>query len=212
MKIYDISMSISPDMPVYKGKPAKRPVFAVDTDFSSGNVYESRLTMNMHTGTHIDSPKHILENGDPLEPLALEKVVTRCRVLDLTHIAEKISQQDLRTKPIAADSFVLLKTQNSFGGQALLEGDYIYLDPSGAAYLRDKRVIGVGIDALGIERAQPGHETHKLLMKAGIVIMEGLQLQDVPEDEYLLVAAPLKVIGVEAAPVRALLIKEEGLL
>ena len=96
--------------------------------------------------------------------------------------------------------------------QALLEGGFIYLDPSGATYLRDKRVIGVGIDGLGIERVQPGHETHKILMETGSVIMEGLQLQDVPEDEYLLVAVPLKVIGAEAAPVRALLIKEEGLL
>jgi arylformamidase len=99
---------------------------------------------------------------------------------------------------------VLLKSRNSF--EDILEGDFVYLDGTGAQHLKDRGVIGVGSDALGIERAQPAHETHKALLGCGIVILEGLRLADVPEGEYLLVAAPVK-IRAEAAPVRAILLE-----
>lgn len=205
MKVYDISMSISYDMPVYKGKVSKRPVVKVESDFISGNVYETKLEINMHTGTHIDTPLHILQHGGTIDKLDLDKVVTACKVFDFKNVEGKISEEHLTTKNIQEGDFILLKTKNSY--LDILEDEFIYLDNSGAEYLRNKRIIGVGIDALGIERSQPEHGTHKALLGAGIVILEGLRLQEIEEDEYLLVAAPLRVVGVEAAPVRALLIK-----
>lgn len=206
MRIYDISMSIFYDMPVYKRKVSKRPVVKVESDFTSGSVYETRLEMNMHTGTHIDMPLHILENGATIDALDLHKVVRPCKVFDFKHVEEKISEEHLTAKNIHEGDFILLKTQNSY--LDILEGEYIYLDKAGAEYLRDKRITGVGIDALGIERSQPDHETHKALLGAGIVIIEGLRLKEVEEDEYLMVAAPLRIAGSEAAPARALLIKD----
>lgn len=206
MRIYDISMSIFYDMPVYKRKVSKRPVVKVESDFTSGSVYETRLEMNMHTGTHIDMPLHILENGATIDALDLHKVVRPCKVFDFKHVEEKISEEHLTAKNIHEGDFILLKTQNSY--LDILEGEYIYLDKAGAEYLRGKRITGVGIDALGIERSQPDHETHKALLGAGIVIIEGLRLKEVEEDEYLMVAAPLRIAGSEAAPARALLIKD----
>lgn len=205
MKIYDISMSIFYDMPVYKGKVSKRPVVKVESDFISGNVYETKLEMNMHTGTHIDTPLHILQHGGTIDKLDLEKVVTTCKVFDFKNVEGKILEEHLTTKNIQEGDFILLKTKNSY--LDILEDEFIYLDNSGAEYLRDKKIVGVGIDALGIERSQPEHGTHKALLGAGVVILEGLRLQEIEEDEYLLVAAPLRVVGAEAAPVRALLIK-----
>jgi len=99
---------------------------------------------------------------------------------------------------------VLLKTRNST--EDILEGDYVYLEESGAAYLRDRGVAGAGIDALSIERGLKDHPAHIILLSAGIVILEGLRLGHVEEGEYFLAAAPLKIAGVEAAPVRAFLI------
>lgn len=206
MRIYDISMSIFYDMPVYKRKVSKRPVVKVESDFTSGSVYETRLEMNMHTGTHIDMPLHILENGATIDALDLHKVVRPCKVFDFKHVEEKISEEYLTAKNIREGDFILLKTKNSY--LDILEDEYIYLDKAGAEYLRDKKITGVGIDALGIERSQPDHETHKALLGAGIVIIEGLRLKEVEEDEYLMVAAPLRIAGSEAAPVRALLIKD----
>ena len=204
MKIYDISMEISYEMPVYKGRTEKRPIFKRDSDFKSGSVYETRLDMNLHTGTHVDAPLHIIEGGKNLESIDLDKVITKCRVIDLTYATEKVSKAHLVLKEIQKGDFILLKTRNST--ENILEKDFIYLDESGAEYLRDKKIKGVGIDALGIERAQPGHETHKTLFNAGIVIIEGLKLDEVDEGEYFLFAAPVKIKGVEASPVRAVLI------
>ena len=209
MKIYDISMKIYHDMPVYKGKTAKRPVLKVESDFKSGTVHETKLELNMHTGTHIDSSLHILPGGETIDNLELEKVVTQCKVLDLQNVDEKISEEHLAAKSIEARDFLLLKTKNST--LDILEGEFIYLDKTGAAYLKKMGVRGVGFDALGIERNQPEHETHKILLGAGIVILEGLRLKDVGEGEYLMVAAPINVIGAEAAPVRAILIEQASM-
>ena len=206
MKIYDISMEISRKMPVYKGKEEKRPVFKTVSTLKTASSHETRLDIDLHTGTHVDAPLHMVEGGDSLESIGLDKVITKCRVVDLTDINEKISKIDLESKEIQKDDFILLKTKNST--ENILEGAFIYLDKTGAEYLRDKKIKGVGIDALGIERAQPDHETHIILFEAGIVIIEGLKLDEVDEGEYFLFAAPLKIKGVEASPVRAVLIAD----
>jgi len=206
MKIYDISMEISLKMPVYKGKKDKRPVFRTVSTLKTGTSYETRLDISLHTGTHMDSPLHMIEGGENIESISLEQVITRCRVIDLTDVEEKITKIDLETKEICENDFILLKTKNST--ENILEGNFIYLDKTGAEYLRDKKIKGVGIDSLGIERDQPAHETHLTLFEAGIVILEGLKLDQVDEGEYFLFAAPLKIKGVEAAPVRAVLISD----
>lgn len=205
MKIYDISMPISYDMPVYKGKEMKRPIITVDSDFQTGSAYESRLEMNMHTGTHIDRSLHMIPHGTTMESLKLEQVVTACTVLDLTKVRERITKEDLISKDIKEGSFLLLKTRNSF--DEILEKDFVYLDRTGAELLASMNIIGVGIDSLGIERSQPGHETHIQLLGLDIVILEGLRLKGIEEGDYLLSAAPILIPGVEAAPVRAYLIE-----
>ncbi len=207
MKIIDISMPVSHDMPVYKAREEKRPHISVQSSFSDASVYESRIDMNMHTGTHIDAPMHIFEDGGTIEKLDLSKVITRSRVLDFQNAENSISRELLETKTIEKGDFVLLKTKNS--ASDILEGEFVFLDKSGAEYLKEKEVSGVGIDALGIERSQPGHETHKLLLGSGIIILEGLRLDGVSEAEYLLLAAPVLFKGAEAAPARAVLIQED---
>lgn len=207
MKVYDISMPVSYEMPVYKGRIAKRPMITVESDFNTGAVYESRIAMNLHTGTHLDAPLHVLAGGGTIDSIPLESVIRPCKVLDLTHVPNKITKEDLIDKNIHCGDFVLLKTRNSFAD--LLEGNFIYLDQMGAEYLVSQHVVGVGIDALGIEREQPGHPTHKALLGNASIILEGLRLKNVPEGQYLLVAAPIKIMGVEAAPVRALLFGQD---
>jgi arylformamidase len=192
-------------MPVYKGKESKRPHIKTESDFSGGTVYESRLDMNMHTGTHIDRQLHMIPGGNTVESLELPKVVTNCKVFDLSEVADKITAEHLRTKNIAEDDFVLLKTKNSY--ENILENDFIYVDKTGAVYLKELKIKGVGIDGLGIERSQPGHETHIELLGSDIVILEGLRLRDIEEGEYFLIAAPINVAGAEAAPVRAVLLR-----
>jgi arylformamidase len=207
VKLYDISMAVHPGMAVYRNKEVKQPLWTIQQDFSTGSVFESVISMNMHTGTHMDAPLHMLEDGGTIDTISLDKTVTPCKVLDFTDSIDRITREDLEKKDICSGDFILLKTRNSM--QEAFDPDFIYLELSGAEYLKELSVKGVGIDALGIERSQPGHPTHKTLLGSGIVILEGLRLAAVEEGEYLLVAAPLKIKNAEAAPVRAVLVEME---
>jgi len=202
MKIYDISMNINPNIVVYKNKEDKKPQFATT---KQGYVYETNLTLNLHTGTHIDAPLHMIENGNPIGDYDLNRFITKAQVLDFSHLKQNISANDLKQKQITPNTFVILKTKNSYDKDFNFE--FVYLDKTGAEYLSHIPVIGVGIDALGIERNQPKHDTHKTLLSNNIAILEGLYLKDIKEGNYMLLALPLKINEAEAAPTRAVLIK-----
>jgi arylformamidase len=204
MKIIDISMAIDENTPVYKNKDEKRPEITVSCDFSTGSIYESGISMNLHTGTHIDMPLHMIPGGATSDRLDISKFIAPCIVLDFTDVSDKISDVQLQEKKIPPDTFVLLKTKNSYTD--CFDPEFIYLDASGADYLKGLRATGVGIDALGIERSQPGHETHKILFRYGIPIIEGLRLAEAAEGAYDMIALPLRISNVEALPARVVLI------
>ncbi|MFZ3591467.1 cyclase family protein [Bacillus sp. DJP31] len=200
MKMYDITAPIFVGMPVYKNKPEKQPSFDTVTN---GHVTETRMAIDVHTGTHMDAPLHMMNDGETIETISLDQIVGSCKVLDLTHVVDGISKADLASFDIKKDDFLLFKTKNSSDEEFNFE--FIYLKEDGAQYLAELEIRGVGIDALGVERAQEGHPTHKALFSKRIVVIEGLRLQEVPQGDYFMVAAPLKLIGVDASPARVLL-------
>ncbi len=205
LRIIDISMTIRRDMPVYKNLEEKRPVHTVRRSIPPDSVNESSLSMDLHTGTHVDSPFHMIRGGQPTESLPLKRLIAPCRVLDLTGVREGITREDLEGFDLPPGRFVLLKTRNSFDEG--FRADYVYLAESGARHLAGLGVGGVGIDSLGIERAQPGHGTHLALLERDILILEGLVLREVPPGDYLLIALPLKIRDADGAPARAVLIE-----
>lgn len=207
MKVYDISHEIYRGMTVYKNKEEKQPQLEVVRSFSEGSIYESRICMDLHTGTHLDSPLHVFLNGQSIEKMELRNLITMCRVLDFTGKTGSIKARDFQEKGVQEREFLLLKTSNSFFTS--YQPDFIYLDCEGARYLAEQKIKGVGIDALGIERGQPDYITHKTLLSAGIFILEGLKLTDIAEGEYILIALPLKIRGAEASPTRAILLEGE---
>jgi len=206
MIIYDISMTIEKNMGVYKDKEEKRPVIRLEKQIPKDSINESSMYMNLHTGTHIDAPYHVDSMGDTIETMDLNKLVTKCRVLDLTLVVDGITKEDLIDKAIKPGEFLLLKTKNSFTEE--FEPDFVFVKKSGAEYLAEKGIIGVAIDSFGIERSQPEHETHKILFSKGIIIIEGVRLKEIEEAEYLMCALPLKIKGVDGAPARIVLIKD----
>lgn len=203
--IYDISMTIHPRMTVYKDKEEKFPIINQVNSFEKDGNYESSITINLHTGTHIDFPLHMIESGNNSNTENLNILTGKAKVFDLTHLNEKITYEDIKNFQINENDFVIFKTKNSFVEE--FDYDFIYLAFDAANYLADKKIRGVGIDALGIERAQKNHPTHKILLSNSIIILEGLRLKDVKEDGYELFCLPLKIANVEALPVRAILIK-----
>lgn len=206
MKIIDISMTIKEDMQVYKNKESKIPKISVDSTHQTGSSYESRMNINMHTGTHVDAPLHMMDDGDTLEIYSLDQFMGKSLVVDLSEIKDRvITKADLLDKAIEQSDIVLLKTANSYTDQ--FDFDFVYLSGEGAAYLASLNVKAVGIDALGIERDAPEHPAHLALLKKNIPIIEGLRLAEVSEGRYEFVGMPIKVDRVEAAPLRAVLIE-----
>ncbi|MRX74364.1 cyclase family protein [Bacillus lacus] len=203
MKVYDVSAPIFEGMPVYKNKPEKQPKLSTETN---GYVTETRIEMDLHTGTHVDSPLHMIVNGETMESISIDDLVGKAKLFDLTDVENAITKSDIEGLGIEQGDFVLFKTKNSFDGEFNFE--FIFVAEDAAAYLAEKGVKGVGIDALGIERSQEGHPTHKMLFESNVIIIEGLRLSDIKEGEYLMIAAPIKILGKDAAPARVLLLDE----
>ncbi|BAK80874.1 cyclase family protein [Candidatus Arthromitus sp. SFB-rat-Yit] len=205
MRIHDISTLIHPDMIVYKNKEDKKPVITVVSDYNKGTSYESRALLDMHVGTHMDAPLHMIEGGETIDNQDLYKCVTDCKVFDLSHVEEKIEMKDIDKYSISENDFIIFKTRNSF----LKEFDFkfVFISIEVSQFLAKKKIKGIGIDALSVERDQPSHETHEAFLKDGIAVLEGLNLKDINEGEYFLVALPLKIKGAEGAPSRAILIE-----
>ncbi|MGD6778301.1 cyclase family protein [Sutcliffiella horikoshii] len=200
MKVYDVSSPIYTGMPVYKNKPEKQPKQTTNTN---GYVTETRLELDVHTGTHVDAPLHMVVDGETIETLPLDKLVGPCKVFDLTGVEDRITVKDIEGLNIQKDDFLLFKTKNSFDEE--FNFDFVFVAEDAAAYLAEIGVSGVGVDALGIERSQEGHPTHKTLFANGVIIIEGLRLKDIAEGEYIMCAAPLKLSGVDASPARIVL-------
>ncbi|MDC3412955.1 cyclase family protein [Terrihalobacillus insolitus] len=207
MKVYDVSAAIYEGMTVYKNKTEKQPKIEITQDFTSGNVRESRVHLDVHTGTHVDAPLHMMPNGAAIESIMIEDLVGSCIVFDLTYVEDRIKVEHLEALGIQAGDFLFFKTKNSLMEE--FDFDFIYLSEEAARYLAEIGVRGVGIDSLGVERSQPNHLTHKALFSKSVIIIEGLRLREVEAGIYYMVAAPLKLTGTDAAPARVLLIEQK---
>ncbi len=202
--LYDVSMTINNEIQVYKNNPNKKPKFVAVSTFENNQVYETELTLNLHTGTHLDYPLHMVKNGATSDVEELEKLITDVKVFDVSYLTESIDLNTVRKFPIEEGDFILFKTKNSYSETFL--DDFTFLGADAAKYLKDKRIKGVGIDGLGIERSQAGHPTHKALLENGIIIIEGLRLKEVKQNTYKMICLPLKIEKVEATPARIILL------
>lgn len=210
-KVYDISMTIKPNMPVYKGREEMAPKLVTLSSHDSAGHHQSEITMNLHTGTHIDAPLHMIREGARIDYFTDDDLFSSCQVLNLSGVQDRITATDLKKFDIREGKFIILKTRNSEPGFLKENPEkFIYLEGSGARMLAELEPPppGVGIDALGIERDQPGHPSHQALLKKEIIILEGLRLKEVPAGFYTLLLAPLKFEDTEGAPARAFLLEE----
>ena len=209
VKVYDVSIPLRAGMPTYEGEPGPRLEFAKQLA-KGDSATVSILSLGSHTGTHVDAPSHFLDGAPGVEGLPLEALVGPAFVAD--HAGEgHITAADLDSLGIPADcERLLFKTRNGrLWDDAEFHRDFIAVAPDAARALAERGMRLVGIDYLSIERFRPErHEVHETLLASGVVILEGLDLRAVPAGEYLLVCAPLNVVGAEGAPARALLIDQ----
>lgn len=205
-KVIDISWPLSNDMTAYKDRNVVQ-ITAVKK-FQQEHARESRITIGSHSGTHVDAPSHFLDTGVTIDQISLDNLIGPCVVIDMTQCVDAITRYDLIDANIPRDHVVLFKTRNSaHTATDPFNGRFVYLAHDAAHFLVECGVRVVGIDYLGIERNQPGHETHQVLLKNDIVVVEGLRLGHVEAGTYTFVCLPLLLPGLDAAPARALLIK-----
>lgn len=209
MHIYDISVSISTNTPVWPGDP-KVSLERVSKICEGAAFNVSRFTMSAHSGTHVDAPNHIFgDDALTVDKLDLKTLTGRVYVLNLPDV-------DMITAPVLQDAEIpprtrriLFKTRNSNSwtetGGAFHE-DFVAVSKDGAQYLVDKGVKLVGVDYLSVAPYEDAISTHEILLGAGIVIVEGLNLSEVSQGRYTLHCLPLKLDGSDGAPARAILI------
>jgi len=206
MKIHDVTRLISEDMTVYKDRESKKIKRTVVADYEKADYYESRMDMDMHCGTHIDAPLHMIKGGDTIEKYDLSKFIGDCKVFDLTDVDEAIRKKDIENLDIQKDDIVIFKTKNS--SDQGYNPKFVYIEEDAALYLSEKGIKTVGIDAMSIERDKKEHPSHKIILGANIGVIEDLYLKNVGQGQYFLSALPLNIRGSEASPIRAVLIEK----
>jgi arylformamidase len=205
MKLIDVTVPLDATLPTYPNntpfslEPVKRLARG-----DSSNV--SALHMSAHCGTHVDAPRHFFDSGPGTEALALDLLMGRVRVIQVTS-RTGITAEDLAGEDFSEDVRILIKTRNSlFWGASEFRTDYVGVTESGARHLVAHGIKLVGVDYLSVEQFKtPGAPAHHVLLGAGTIVIEGLNLRDVEPGIYDLCCLPLRIVGSDGAPARVVL-------
>jgi arylformamidase len=213
LNILDISVPLNAELPVWPGDP--QIVLERYRRVSEGNASnDSRIACSVHAGTHVDAPAHFIENGATVDQLPLDIFMGSAMVVELLNV-DVITPETLETLALPAEmKRLLFKTKNSVlwaDPTHQFNPDFVALSADAAQWLVHKGVRLVGIDYLSVQLYKDTEPwTHQILLEAGVVIVEGLNLNKARQKSYELVCLPLKLAGSEAAPARAILIEEES--
>jgi arylformamidase len=207
MRLYDVSLPISNDLPVWPGDSAVSLVMTASI-LNGDKCNITQLQMGTHAGTHIDAPYHFLKDGATVDVIPIETFIGPCLVVELDSDT-LIEKKDFLKCNLNGHSRILIKTKNSerwAKNITSFDKDYVALGIEAAQYLVENNTLLVGIDYLSIESFQSDDKpVHKLLLKYNITILEGLNLSEVNAGVYELICMPLKLQGCEGAPARVLL-------
>ena len=198
MRIIDITRPLSEGVLMYPGDVS--PVFRQE---EHGNYIVTDLRLSTHTGTHIDAPLHYLKNGGSIDTIPHSHVVGLCRVLDVTHAGTLITAQHLKGR-LEGIERLLLKT--SFSGIDRFDENYPSLTADAARLITGYDMKCVGIDSPSIESYECDGTVHRELLSHGCIIIELLDLSNVEEGDYTLVALPLRFTGLDGSPARVVLL------
>jgi len=201
--IHDISRKITQGMPVYPNNPE-----VIIQELQGENSTVSQLSLGTHTGTHLVAPKHVFDGALGVEDIQLSTLIGPCKVLDFSDRTGSIKKEDLQLHSIHSGERILIKTANSLDPFVTFNSNYIYLDGDAADFLAELDIALVGIDYLSVKQYQGrDFRAHDSLLIKNIVILEGLNLAEVREGTYVLIALPLPVGSLDGAPIRAILLE-----
>jgi arylformamidase len=201
--IYDITPPVSECLAVWPGDtPPSREVLC---DLRRGdNITLSTLHATVHLGAHADAPSHYGANAPAIQERSLEYYLGPCQVVRVAVARGACVTPDLLEAPIRAER--LLLATDTYPDPEHFNEDFAALSPELVEVLHGRGVKLVGIDTPSVDRFSskdlPGH---KMFLKHDMAILEGLALKGVPPGVYELIALPLRLVGFDASPVRAVL-------
>lgn len=210
MKIFDISLTISPQLPVWPGDPQVE-LEQVDSMDKGAHANVSHFSAGVHVGTHVDAPHHFLNDGRTVEQLPLDILTGPCYVVQLPGGVEAITAEVLESTALPADTNrILFGTSNSrfwSQGETEFQENFVAVTEDGAEWLVQRGIRLVGVDYLSVAPYGDSVPTHRTLLEAGVVVVEGLDLSAVPRGFYDLYCLPLKLLGSDGAPARTILVQ-----
>ena len=202
-KYIDISLALNPDTVVWiEDSP---PEFRAVCSRPEAPCNFTWLNFGAHAGTHVDAPYYLYADQWTCDQIPLERLNGRCQVLDLTHVEDTISVEDLEKETIT-EPIVLIKTKNSYNPMKVFNHRFIALSVPAAEYLKRRGVTTLGYDYLTFER-DGANAVHDVFLKDNITLLDNLRLNEAEGKIYELLCLPVKITGIDAAPVRALLLE-----
>lgn len=210
MTIYDVSLTISPNLPTWPGDPGVELEQVESMDKGAGYNL-TRISTSVHVGTHIDAPRHFIKDGSTVEHLPLEVLTGPCYVVQLPDGVEAITAEVLeRTEVTSEMKRILFGTRNSHlwaRGETQFQTDFVGITEDGAEWLVERGVQLVGVDYLSVAPYADVIAPHITLLGRGVIVVEGLNLSRVMRGFYDLYCLPLKIENCEGAPARVILIQ-----
>ncbi len=203
--IHDITAGISENMVVYPGDPETR-IKRVGKIEEGAPANISEYSFGSHAGTHLDPPFHLDPSGAKADEITLDALIGPAVVVEA--VTEIIDAAFIERQELRGTERVLFKTRNSdLIKENKFAEDFTRLDDGAAEALVRLGVRLVGIDYLSVEFGDPGLPVHRTLLDAGVVILECLDLSRIKPGRFELVCLPLKVLGGDGAPARAVLLE-----
>jgi len=203
-KWIDISIGLKSNTVCWPGNP-KVMVKSISS-IAEGKIYNaSVLSLCVHSGTHMDAPRHLIKNGPSIDRLPIEAVVGPARVINITDRVS-IKPQELKKHRLQKGERILFKTVSSglWKKPGFIE-HYVYITSEAAKYIVSAGVITMGVDYLSVGSFKDGVATHKILLQNGIWIIEGLNLLNIKPGDYDLICLPIKIMNSDGAMARAVI-------
>jgi arylformamidase len=202
-EIIDISLPLEKGMITYPNNPP----FNISPVRGAASQLH-KFSLGTHTGTHVDAPNHVIDGAPGIDFYPLSDFIGTCRVIDCTKSEGVITLDDVKDAVIKKGDRILLKTKNSDEQYDEFREDFIALSPEAAEFLASHDLSLIGIDYLSIKkRGAEENVAHTAFLSRGIPILEGIMLRNVQPGSYTIVVLPLKLLGVDGSPCRAVLLR-----
>jgi len=211
MKINDVTLTIREGMAVWPGDPEIN-LHRIEKLEEGANANVTYMGFAVHTGTHVDAPRHFLADADSVDQLDLEVLVGGVTVVEIPQKVDQITASEIdKAGLVKGTERVLFKTRNSnywIEGSDTFQTGFAGITDDGAQALVDLGVKLVGIDYLSIAPYKMSRPTHLVLLKARMVVIEGLNLSKINAGKYMLYCLPIKLANSDGAPARVILVEE----